>query len=155
MQMTATVELSLIGPMDHLRLAWQAGECLLEQVPFHSDPEETRYNTLLAVQEMLTNVLRHAYGGDETLPVKLRYECTADAFAVTIMDKGEAFDPREHRAQILDDAEMPSSAGGYGIMIATMVMDEVDYARVDGWNVLTMTKQTANHRAPAETLGGN
>ena len=49
--MFAQVVLKLTGPMDHLRLVWQTGETLLESVVFDDDPEGTRYNVLLALQE--------------------------------------------------------------------------------------------------------
>src|SRR5262245_37329417 len=58
--MSTRVELRLSGAMDHLRIVWQTGETLLESVPFQDDPDGTRYNVLLAVQEMVTNILRHA-----------------------------------------------------------------------------------------------
>ena len=50
--MTAKVDLCLQGSMDHLRIVWQTGQTLLESIPFREDPETTRYNVLLAVQEM-------------------------------------------------------------------------------------------------------
>jgi serine/threonine-protein kinase RsbW len=138
--MTAQVELVLRGPMDHLRLTWQAGETLLESVPFREDPEGTRYNTLLAIQEIVTNVLRHAYQGDEQQPIHVEFEAAADRFTVRVRDRGERFDPRSHTFSRPDTDEMPSEGGGYGIMIATMVMDTIDYEWDGVWNTLTMTK---------------
>jgi len=35
---------------------------------------------------------------------------------------------------------MPTEAGGFGIHIAKLVMDEVAYERTDGWNILRMKK---------------
>ena len=63
--MTARVELRLCGAMDYLSITWQLGETLLQPIPFSDDADGTRYNILLAVQEMVTNVLRHAYEGCE------------------------------------------------------------------------------------------
>ena len=80
--MTGTVDLRLCGSMDHLRILWQVGETLLESVPFEDDPEGTRYNVLLAVQEMLTNILRHAYGNDETKPIEVCMQASTDNFTV-------------------------------------------------------------------------
>ena len=59
--MFAQLLLRLTGPMDQLRLVWQTGETLLESVPFEDNAESIRYHVLLALQEMVTNVLRHAY----------------------------------------------------------------------------------------------
>ncbi len=72
--MTAKLLLHLCGPMDHLRLTWQAAETLLENVPFAEDPESTRYNILLAIQEMVTNILRHGYQDHQDQPVEIKLE---------------------------------------------------------------------------------
>ena len=138
--MTAVVELRLRGSMDHLRIAWQTGETLLESIPFDEDPEGTRYNFLLAVQEMVTNVLRHAYGGVEGEDDQVVVEFTAadSGMAVVIRDHGPEFNPVQAETPQESDA-MPQS-GGYGIMIAKMVMDEIGYTRDGAWNVLRMFK---------------
>jgi len=127
--------------MDHLRILWQVGETLLESVPFEDDPEGTRYNVLLAVQEMLTNILRHAYGNDDTKPIEVRMEASADDFTVELRDHAAEFDPLSHEVPNEDPMATPNTeTGGYGIMITKMVMDSVTYARKDGCNVLSMRK---------------
>ncbi|MGE3173638.1 MAG: ATP-binding protein [Planctomycetota bacterium] len=139
--MFAQLLLRLTGQMDQLRLVWQTGETLLESVPFQEDAEGTRYHVLLALQEMVTNVLRHAYELDETLPIEVQFTVTGDSFEVELRDQGPEFDPLEHDTGGLGLVEqMPAEAGGYGIYIARMVMDEVVYARRDGWNTLRMKK---------------
>jgi anti-sigma regulatory factor (Ser/Thr protein kinase) len=139
--MTARATLQLVGPMEHLRLVWQAGEALLEPVLFDEDPEGTRYNILLAVQEMLTNVLRHGYNRDENHPIEVSFQVEDDAIGVEMRDRGPAFDPLQHdTSAVEEDSGMPDSAGGFGIHIAKMVMDSLDYRRDGEWNVLTMAK---------------
>jgi anti-sigma regulatory factor (Ser/Thr protein kinase) len=130
--------------MDHLRLVWQTGETLLESVQFEEDCEGTRYNVLLALQEMVTNVLRHAYDCDETLPLQVTFDITADAVAVTLRDQGPPFNPLAHDISDLESImAAPTEAGGFGIYIARVVMDEVNYERQGGWNVLRMRKLAA------------
>lgn len=139
--MFAQVALKLIGPVDHLRLVWQTGEALLNSVQFDEDPEGTRYNVLVALQEMLTNVLRHGYQLDASRPVEVAFELQDDAFRVTLRDRGPAFDPLQHEGPSQSDPEaMPTEVGGFGIHIVRQVMDRVEYARVDGWNTLHLTK---------------
>ena len=141
--MFAQLLLRLTGPMDQLRLVWQTGETLLESVPFEDDAESTRYHVLLALQEMVTNVLRHAYELDETKPIEVQFTVTEAAFEVVLRDRGPEFDPLARDIAALDFAEtMPTEPGGYGIYIATMVMDEVVHTRRDGWNTLSMKKYT-------------
>ncbi len=140
--MTSSVELRLHGSMDHLRILWQVGETLLESVPFEDDPEGTRYNVLLAVQEILTNILRHAYGDDDTRPVEVHMEASDASFTVELRDQGAKFDPLGYECTAADPMSTSpgNDHGGYGIMIAKMVMDSVTYARKDGRNVLAMRK---------------
>jgi anti-sigma regulatory factor (Ser/Thr protein kinase) len=127
--------------MDHLRLVWQVGEALLETVTFEDDPEGTRYNVLLALQEMVTNVLRHAYDLDETKPVEVLFNLSGTAIDIELRDQGPAFNPLAHDTSGLDEGEeMPEEIGGYGIHIAKVVMDEVDYQRKQGWNHLYLRK---------------
>lgn len=147
--MSSQILLRLTGPLDQLRICWQVGETVLESVPFEVDPECTRYNVLLALQEMVTNVLRHAYEGDEQKPVEVVFTASGEAFDMELRDQGPAFDPLQHDVtELLADESMPTTAGGFGIHIAKLVMDEVTYERRDGWNVLRMTKLV---QAPAGT----
>ncbi len=139
--MIAQVAVKLVGPMDHLRLIWQTGETLLETVAFDEDPEGNRYNVLLALQEMVTNVLRHGYQMDPSRPVEVVFAVTEDSFDVTLRDSGPAFDPLSHEVtENVTNAEMPTESGGFGIHIARLVMDSLSYRRVDGWNELQMVK---------------
>jgi anti-sigma regulatory factor (Ser/Thr protein kinase) len=138
--------------MDHLRVLWQVGETLLESVPFEDDPEGTRYNVLLAVQEMLTNILRHGYAEDDSKPVEVQMEASDDKFTVELRDQGPEFDPLSHECTTVNPMSTSpgSDAGGYGIMIAKMVMDSVTYARKNGCNVLAMRKDVD---LPVATVG--
>ncbi|MBK8978138.1 MAG: ATP-binding protein [Planctomycetes bacterium] len=150
--MHAHVELLLRGQLDHLRVVWQTGEALLENVPFRQNPQQTSYNVLVAVQEMLTNVFRHGLGGATDEPVRVVFEVSDDAFEVEIRDRGPYFDPRDHEAELIDSDEMPETPGGWGITIVRWVMDEIDYTREGDWNVLRMAKLVAE---PALELGGD
>lgn len=140
--MFAKATIKLEGPMDHLRLVWQTGETMLEPVAFAVDPEGTRYNVLLALQEMVTNVLRHAYELDESKPLEVSFEVGSERLQIELRDQGPAFDPLGF-ARAEDEAELggvPTAVGGFGICFARTVMDDVTYEREDGWNCLRMTK---------------
>ncbi|MCR9244144.1 MAG: ATP-binding protein [bacterium] len=138
--MHSKVELELVGSMDHLRLVWQTGEALLESVEFAEDPEGSRYNVLLALQEMVTNVLRHGYGLDSSQPVQVMFELDDDRFVIEVRDRGQEFDPLAFDSQAAEGEDMPTNVGGFGIHIARMVMDDLNYERRDGWNCLRLSK---------------
>lgn len=151
--MSACIDVELRGPMDHLRVAWLTGETLLENLAFADDPEGTRYNVLVALQEVLTNVFRHAYDGDERRPVWLRYVADDELFEVTLQDDGPEFDPTKARVPPADTEVMPSATGGWGIRIAREVMDELNYRRAEGRNVLCMRKWVRGARRTGTSAG--
>lgn len=139
--MLSKVVLQLTGPMDHLRLIWQTGETLLDSVVFDEDPEGTRYNVLVALQEMVTNVLRHGYELDDSRPIEVTFALTEDTLQIVLRDQGPAFDPLAYDTSECDvDESMPAEGGGYGIHIARAVMDKVEYEREGGWNTLRLSK---------------
>lgn len=150
--MTAKVELRLDGPMDHLRLAWQAGETLLANVPFEQEPEALRYNILLSVQELLTNILRHGYEGDESKPVEISMMASEDGFAFELRDQGVPFDPLSHDELPTQAEGSEMQVGGYGIVIVKMVMDQLSYRYEGGWNILRAEK-SAHAEVALEALG--
>lgn len=139
--MRSQVVIKLTGPMDHLRLVWQTGETLLDSVVFDEDPEGTRYNVLLALQEMVTNVLRHGYANDDKKPLEVVFDLSDDTLQIVLRDQGPKFDPLSFDTSACAAGEsMPSEAGGFGIHIARLVMDQVEYAREGGWNTLRLRK---------------
>ncbi len=147
------VVVELQGAVDHLRLVWQTGEVLLEGVEFPGDPASERFNTLVAIQEIVTNVLRHAHRLDESLPVRVVFELHPDLFLVEVHDRGTPFDPRTWLAECEDAtrAEVPDEPGGFGILIAALVMDRIDYEQRDDCNVLTMVRA---RQVPQESSHG-
>lgn len=144
--MTAEVLLQLTGNVDHLRTTWQAAEALLEHVPFEEDPVQTRYNVLLALQEALSNVLRHGYGGPAPgsrafIQVGLSWD--GETFRMELRDEAEAFDPTQifGAPDTEDSAMIPE--GGYGIHIIRAVLDNMFYKREGQHNVLVLEKLLA------------
>src|SRR5262245_41715216 len=91
---------------------------------------------LLAVDEMLTNVISYGFpaGGDAWIDVRARLE--DGVFAVEIEDEGQAFDPVAVAEPSLDGAVEERSVGGLGIHIARSMVDEMTYRRDAGRNVL-------------------
>ena len=58
-----------------------------------------------------------------------------------IRDNGPAFDPRKTPAP---DPETPieeRNPGGLGIFLVRSKMDEMDYRREDGWNIVILRKK--------------
>jgi anti-sigma regulatory factor (Ser/Thr protein kinase) len=87
---------------------------------------------MLAVDEALTNVIRHGYAGARNQPIELRLERTesgaAAGLSITIRDFGRQVDPASICGRPLE-AVRP---GGLGVHIIRSIMNEVSYECAEG-----------------------
>lgn len=106
------------------------------------DEDECRAITL-AIDEAITNVIRHAYHNRPDGLIEL--ECTenADGLEIILLDNGEAPDMSKICARELGCA-VP---GGLGTHIIRKVMDNVTYEAVAGGNRF-VAKKTLARRTP-------
>ena len=105
-------------------------------------PVKTKMQLDVALEELFVNVAHYAYTPG-TGPVTIRLE-TADApkrIRVTLTDRGVAFDPLARKDPDVTLSAEERQIGGLGIFMVKKSMDDVAYARVDGQNVLTVTKK--------------
>lgn len=107
----------------------------------HDVPSTLVARLQVAIDEVLTNIIRHAYGPD-VVDRFASIHLTIDSGTVTavISDAGRQFDPRTISTPdpTLDiDVREP---GGLGILLVRRLMDDVRYARVGDQNILTLIK---------------
>jgi len=107
---------------------------------------------ILALDEALTNVIRHSYGGPCGNPIIVGIQrvkiAGRTAMELAVRDFGRQVDPAEIRSRDLDDVR----PGGLGVHIIRSVMDEVEYScPVEGGMLLRMVKylQESQARTPA------
>lgn len=102
---------------------------------------------VLAVDEALSNVIRHGYGG----PCEKRIDLTArmidDApdgagLEITVRDFSEGVSPEQICGRELSDVR----PGGLGVHLIKAMMEAVEYERADGGGLrLTMRKSKSHH----------
>jgi serine/threonine-protein kinase RsbW len=88
-------------------------------------PENIIGECELAMQELLTNLVDHAYNGDDRKMITVRIQLEAESITIETVDFGR-------RAQIdLDEVDMPDPAalseGGYGMALIKALMNVVRY----------------------------
>jgi anti-sigma regulatory factor (Ser/Thr protein kinase) len=105
-------------------------------VVFGWSESEVRSLTL-AIDEALTNVIRHAYHKRMDGVIELTCEEKDGGLEFLVSDTGEAPDP----AKICARAGESQAAGGMGTHIIRDVMDTADYRRSGAANQLVMTKR--------------
>lgn len=106
----------------------------------HSIPEASRFTLRVAFEELVRNVMRHAYGEADPsreITVELREEGAVVTMA--IQDDGPPFDPTaapppDTAAPIEDRSE-----GGLGIHLVRTMVSEMRYQRRGERNVVTVT----------------
>lgn len=111
---------------------------------------------VLAVDEALTNVIRHGYGGLPDQRICLKAQIIHDArrgagIQITIRDFGRQVDPASIAGRDLNDLR----PGGLGVHIIRNVMDSAEYSRAEGGGMrLVMTRfQQRGDPEPAAPQG--
>lgn len=97
-----------------------------------------RQDLELAIEEVVVNICHHGYG-QKPGPLILRIvDSPSGSFQVEIEDEGPEFNPL---AQSLPDATTPLEnwkVGGLGILLVRRAVDNVDYERRNGRNLLRL-----------------
>ena len=101
---------------------------------------------VLAVDESLTNIIRHAYSNMPDMPIELRIRHSDEILEIQIRDFGKNADPAEFKSRDIKDLR----PGGLGVTIMKKCMDFVEYAPAPGCGtILTMRKDlTLPHDEP-------
>lgn len=95
---------------------------------------------LLCVDELITNIIAHAYDDDLEHAVLLECQVYDDFIELELRDDGTPFDPtsqtRPNTKLALDERDI----GGLGIHLVMTLMDKVEYERDGDYNVLRAVK---------------
>lgn len=110
----------------------------------------------LACDEACTNIIEHAYGGEDVGDITAQWRATATRFTITLNDNGRPFTPNNIPAPPLPPIDEPADGrsptpdeilanlkiGGLGIHFMRKLMDEVRYEfDHEQGNTLIMVKQ--------------
>jgi anti-sigma regulatory factor (Ser/Thr protein kinase) len=94
----------------------------------------------VVLDEALNNVITHGFPAGAKGEIVVRLALEDRAVVIEIVDGGRAFDPRQAPAPDLTLPLRERRPGGVGIHFMKTLMDDVAYHRLDGQNVLRMTK---------------
>ena len=104
-------------------------------------PAEVVSDLTLALEEAVSNVIRHGYGERPDGPISVAFRATGESIVITVEDAAVGFDPLKHPEPDLTVPVEARPAGGMGVYLIKRLMDDVDYRVDDGRNVLTLTKR--------------
>jgi anti-sigma regulatory factor (Ser/Thr protein kinase) len=118
----------------------------------HGLPDEVMADVRLALEEVLSNVIRHGLAGRREGGIHVQVALNRDAIALQVEDEGRPFDPAAHPRPDLERPFAERAPGGQGVHLVRSLMDEVTYRREGERNVLKMVKRLpggmGSRRAP-------
>ena len=110
---------------------------ILEQVDDLPERANLTYNIVLAVHEVCTNIVEHAYAGNGgKIKIDVCLDEQSRSLRVDLYDTGQPFDLTEVAPPNLDEAPVR----GYGLFLVQELMDEVTYKSGQENNHWRLTK---------------
>jgi len=100
-------------------------DLICQDLEQHRYDESAVFGIKLALEEALTNAVRHGNGCDPSKKVTVRYAVNGTKAVIAVRDEGPGFNPDE-----LPDPTCPerlSMPCGRGVMLIRAYMDEVEY----------------------------
>ena len=117
-------------PAEHLRAMLSANQV----------PEEVINLCEMALQELLTNLVDHAYTNDASGLIKVTLRWQNAQIIIETRDQGTPIG-----TDALNSVSMPDPSelaeGGYGMAIIQAVMDKVEYRRENDENIWQLVKE--------------
>ena len=102
-----------------------------------ADVEEIR----LAVDEAITNVIKHAYQFDASGRIYISVGRDKNHFWIAIQDSGHAFDLQSYTEPDVQQRIAERKKGGVGVYLIKRVMDKVEYSTHEAHNQIRMIKK--------------
>ena len=101
--------------------------------------DEVRYGFDLCANEAVSNVINYAYPNGGTHHIALRLARNAQRLSLEIRDDGLPYNPLTRPKQPTPAGIDQARIGGLGVDLIREYMDECDYQREAGSNILTLT----------------
>jgi serine/threonine-protein kinase RsbW len=123
---TYAISLELPAAYQHLNIIRSCIHAVLERASIIREigADWTVYQIELAVQELCTNIIDHAYAGEPgTIRISIGFYENEQMLAIELRDTGAHFDPSLLAPVALDEPK----TSGYGLYIIHQLMDRVIY----------------------------
>ena len=98
------------------------------------------FNVNLVLEEAIVNVINYAYPKEKHESIYLSAQLHEGSIVFVLTDTGMQFDPTKAPEADITLSLEDRPIGGLGIFLIRQIMNEVSYERIDGKNVLTLSK---------------
>jgi serine/threonine-protein kinase RsbW len=99
------------------------------------------YSIEMAVDEACSNIIEHAYGGEDKGVIHCTCSVSNDSLTITLQDQGISFDPSKIAQPNLSKNLDERQANGLGLYFIRKWMDEVVFQTSRDGNMLKMVKR--------------
>src|SRR5262245_20782651 len=106
----------------------------------HGVDDEACHDILLAMDESVSNTIRHGYTDRDPHEIRVRVGLGDRELFLEVEDDARPFNPLEAPEPDTSRPVEERSLGGLGIHLVRRLMNSVEYRRKDGLNILRMTR---------------
>ena len=118
---------------------------IIEAAELAGFDDEEVYSIQLAADEAASNIIEHAYGGEDRGDIECTCEVNSSGLTITFKDEGEPFNPDQVPDLELGLPIEERKPGGAGLYLMRKLMDEVDFKfSPTGQNILILVKRKSN-----------
>jgi len=125
-----------------LREVPRADAWLIRRCQACAVPESTIHDLRLALDEIVSNVIRHGYGPDGAGEIEVTASFENDRVRIEVRDAAKPFNPLAFPEPNLSAPIEQRPRGGLGIFLVRKLMDRVDYTRDNGCNHVVLERST-------------
>jgi sigma-B regulation protein RsbU (phosphoserine phosphatase) len=104
-------------------------------------PPVVVHDITLAIEEIFSNIVFYGFGDDLDHTITFDVDVDGDTLILTLQDRGIPFNPLNVRIGRPDKPLEERDQGGMGIILARNLVDQMEYRREQGKNVLRMQKR--------------
>ena len=94
----------------------------------------------LALDELVTNIISYGYPDSSVHEIIIELSFTCNTLVIILSDDGSPFNPMGIPEPDINQSLEEREIGGLGIHFVRKTMDSLTYQRVNGCNVLSLTK---------------
>jgi serine/threonine-protein kinase RsbW len=103
--------------------------------------EEITFDIKLAVDEAVSNIIRHGYNDTEKHYIEIELEPHNHEIIITITDDAKEFNILDYKIASIDVPIEMRKPGGLGIFLIKETMDNINWQRQEGKNILSLVKK--------------
>ncbi len=134
----ALMELRFPSDSKYLNMVHELTRLLAETTGFETSEAE---KIALAVDEATTNVVQHAYAGEQDHEIEVHFDPEGDSLEIVIFHDGKPLESMPVPEFDLDELVAEHKTGGLGLTIMREMMDKVEHSKAGtGKNMCVMVR---------------